>query len=488
MKNLSLRLAFFLSLMPFLAWSQSEEPQKWTLQQLIDYALEENIQVKLAELDVQTSEVARSQAFWNRVPNLNANANQNYAFGRSIDPFTNQFTNDPVRSNNFSLSSNMTLFAGFQLHNAHMQSMADLEAARYGLQNTRNTVSLNIASFYLTILFNQELLNAAQLRLASTRIQHEQVSKQVRLGALPQANLLQLNQQLATDELEVTRAENTLALSQLNLLQALQMPADTELVLDIPAINEPTINFTLPTVEQVFEVAETTQPQILQAEKNVKGRKLGVSIARGAYFPTLSVSGNMFTQYSSIGTTRTFTPYDTPLLLDQGLPLGASSPSQTGTAIPVFPFEYGQTQVSSISFADQIDLNRRENLSFTLSIPIFTRFQSRNNVSNAKINLERAELNQKNVKNQLRQTVEQAYYDVVAAAKTFDAVQKQVIALEESNRNIEQRFQLGAANVVEYNQTRNDFNRAQSDLIRAKYDYIFKLKILDFYQGKPLEL
>lgn len=474
----SILLIYSIGILPLHA-QQQETPEKWTLQQLIEYAIKENIQIRQSELDRQTSEVAKDQAWWRRMPDLNANANQSYNFGRSIDPFTNSFTTDPVRSNNFSLSSNMTLFAGFQIYNSIQQSKADLQASMFTLEATKNSISLNVANFYLNILFNQELLAAAQLRLLSTQTQFQQVEKQVQLGALPQANLLQVKQQLATDELQVVQAENTLALSRLALVQALQLPADTQFDLDVPQIDEPQVNFVLDAPSIIYEQAEAEMPEIKAASKTVESRKLGLKVAKGAYSPTLSVNASVFSQYSSIAFDRgEGTPTNIYPLIgyeDQTNPIISTDPLVIpGDAI-------------SISFMDQIDLNRRENLSFSLSIPIFTRFQTKSQVSNAKINLERAELGELNAKNTLRQSVEQAYYNVIAAAKTYDATQKQVAALEESNRNITQRFELGAANVLEYNQTKNDFNRAQSDLIRAKYDYIFKLKVLDFYQGKPLQ-
>jgi len=425
----------------------SQAQDTWSLQKCIDYALENNIQIKQAELDNKTAEVNLFGSRMSSLPNLNANLGYNYSAGRSIDPFSNIIVDQDVTSQNGGINASVPIFNGFQIRNATKRDEQGLLASNYNLQDTKNTVTLNVVTFYTNILFNSELLEVAQLRLQTTQTQENRVSKQVELGALPQANLLQIRQQLANDELEVIRAENNVELSTLQLKQALQIAADVDFQIEVPPLNDPNQEGVLESSQQIYEYALKNQPVIKASRANEESAKYGIGVAKSNYYPSLTLNAGFSTNYSDVAA------------------------EQLGDEFTYF---------------DQLDFNQRKFVGLSLNIPIFNRFQVRNNVERARVTYERSSYQLTTAKNQLQQTIEQAYLDVKTAAKAYSALENSLEAAELSFENAKQRLELGATDAVEYTQIKNDYERVKSDLVRAKYDFIFKSKVLDFYQGKPL--
>lgn len=461
------------------AWSQDV----WDLQKCVDYAIENNIQIKQSQLDLRTSEVNLNDSRMSSLPSLNGSASLQNSTGRSIDPFTNTIIDQGVNSQNFSLNASLPIFNGFQIMNAKKRDEYSVIASQQAYEDTKNNVTLNVVNFYLTILFNQELLEAARLRQATTEAQLNRVKKQVEIGALPKANELQIKQQLANDELEVVRAENNLAISKLQLKQALQLPADTPMEVAVPELEEPQ-EVVMESSEQVFQYAVQNQPVVKSAEAQEQSAMYGVKVAQSNYYPSLSFNAGLSTAYSSAA------PEQLPKAgvdnVTVAVPIGYLD--FNGTRYPVQSDQTIPEEFTDNTYFNQLDVNQRKFLSLNLNIPIFNKFQVRNNVQRAIINQERSEYQLTNTKNQLRQTIEQAYQDVVAAAKSYTATKNSVEAAEESFRNADQRSNLGAIDAVEYTQIKNDYETAKSNLIRSKFDYIFKQKVLDFYQGKPINL
>jgi outer membrane protein len=434
----------------------SNTSRVWSLQECIDYAYRNNIEVRQREIGVLNREISLRQSRYNRLPDLGASANLTNNVGRSIDPFSNLVVDQDVTSHNYNASSSVNVFNGFSLINTINQNKSQLAKSEYDLQDTKNNTALNIANFYLNILLALEQVNNAMLGVESSRIQAERTEKQFNAGALPRQNLLQVLQQLANDELNLVQAENRYELSKLSLKQALQLPAETDLEIQRPQLSDPSEEALAIDLNQVFEGA-LGLPVVKSAQAEVESSTYGVAISRAGRYPRVTLAGGLGTNYS--------------------------------TAAPdIFPDPGSPTGFRDNTYKNQLDFNFRRFVQLQFIIPIFNRFQTNTNVGISKLTLDNARLNEDLIKNRLRQNVEQAFYDARAAAKTFGATKRQVSALEESYRNIEQRFNVGAVNAVEYTQTKNDFNRAQNDLIRAKYDFIFKMKVLDFYQGKPIQL
>jgi outer membrane protein len=438
-------LLILLTMTGMLNVSQAQET--WSLQKCVDYALENNIQIKQAELDNKTAEVNLFGSRMSSLPNLNANLGYNYSAGRSIDPFSNIIVDQDVTSQNGGINASVPIFNGFQIRNATKRDEQGLLASNYSLQDTKNTVTLNVVTFYTNILFNRELLEVAQLRLQTTQTQENRVSKQVELGALPQANLLQIRQQLANDELEVIRAENNVELSTLQLKQALQIAADVDFQIEVPPLNDPNQEGVLESSQLIYEFALKNQPVIKAGRANEESAKYGIGVAKSNYYPSLTLNAGFSTNYSDVAA------------------------EQLGDEFTYF---------------DQLDFNQRKFVGLSLNIPIFNRFQVRNNVERARVTYERSSYQLTATKNQLQQTIEQAYLDVKTASKAYSALENSLEAAELSFENAKQRLELGATDAVEYTQIKNDYERVKSDLVRAKYDFIFKSKVLDFYQGKPL--
>lgn len=454
MKKIRLILPLFF-LMQFPLFAQ-EGVKVWTLQDCINHAWKNNIQVRQSELTVLNNQLSLKQDQWARVPDLNGSVSGQNSVGRSINPFTNVIVNQDITSQNYGLNSSVTLFNGLNQHHAVNRSQANLDKSEYDLENQKNNTALSIANQYLNILLAQEQIKNAQISLITSKLQSEQTEKQVNAGAFPKQNLLQAKQQIANDEVNLITAENSLDLAKLTLKQSLQLPASNVLEIEVPTIPDPSENFIDITLEDVFQSA-LSLPEVKSAEEQVKASQYGLSIAKSFRYPSLTLSGGLNTNWSS------------------------AAPDQ-------FPDPDSPTGFKENTYVNQLDFNLARFVSLNLNIPIFNRLQTNTGVGQARITLQNSEYSLTGVKNQLRQNIEQAYYNARAAAKTYQATKRQLEVLEESFRNVEQRFNLGATNSVEYNQIKNDFNKSQNDLVRTKYDFIFKLKVLDFYQGKPLQL
>lgn len=452
--------------------------EEWSLSKCIEYALQNNIQVKQSLLSAELAKDNYEQSIANLLPSLNAGASHSYNWGQRIDPFTNQFATNRVRSNNFGLSSSVTLFSGLQLNNSLKQNNLDYLASKYDVEKMQNDIALNIATAYLQILFAQELLEVAKNQLLITQQQLERTNKLVAAGVLPEGNLLDLQAQISSDELQIVTAENQLDLAYLNLKQMMDFKGAQEFkivkpnIVDIPADALAALN-----PEQIFNTAIGSQPEIKSAETQILSADKSLAVAKGGMSPSLTVTGSIGTGYSGLSKTVTDVTIGDPTVIgvtaDSTLVYGSPSTDITTITTP---------------FSDQLDQNFNQNLSFNLNIPIFNGWQNRTAIARAKINRQNSELSLEAAKNQLRYTIQQAHADAKAALKQYNASLKTVEALIQSLEYAQKRFDVGVLNATDFNETKTRLASAQSDMLRAKYDYIFKLKVLDFYQGKPITL
>ncbi len=472
----------FLIIVCFSSYGVSAQ-EKWTLQQCIDYAMEYNIQVKQSELDLEEADLNLFGSRMRSLPDLNGNIGYNISTGRSIDPFTNTIIDRGINSQNASLGASVPIFNGFEIRNSINRDKAGMRAASFDLQSVKNDVILDVVTFYTNILFNKELLETAMLRLGTTQSQERRVNRQVEIGSLPLTNQLQIRQQLANDELEVIRAENNLELSVLQLKQLLQISAEVNFDVVTPDLPDPEENEVLESSSAIYEFALQAQPVIKAAEARKEAAYYGIGVAKSGYYPSINANAGISTAYSSAA------PAVFPVLGSENqtvtqeigfvrLPDGKDYPVMAQNEIP--------SEFTENTYWNQLDFNQRRFLGVSMNIPIFNRFQVKNNVERAVLNQKRSEYQLISTKNQLQQTIEQAYLDVKSAAKAYSALENSLEASELAFQNAEQRLEYGATDAVEYTQIKNDYEQVRSDLIRAKYDYIFKQKVLDFYQGKPL--
>jgi outer membrane protein len=454
----------------------------WSLDECIAYAKEQNLRVKSAKLNVESAEVGLLQSQAALLPTLNTGGSSGFRWGRSIDPTTNLFVDTRVGTVNLQGGSNLTVFAGRQLVNSIRQNETNVQASQFSMANTEFEVSVTVASQYLNVLFNQAQLENAKYQLEITTDQLERTRKLVSAGALAMINQLDLEAQQASDELAVVTAENGLSIALLGLKQSMQLPASELLEILVPAIDIGRVQLNLSSPDQIYNVAERDQPGIKAADLNLKAAEYGVRVARGAYMPTFTMGFSFFTNYSDIRD-QIFRPDGTVVTVPT--PIGYVG----GTNQTVFvDRQVAGGEVRTYTMGNQLQDNISKSLSGNLQIPIFNGLRTRTGVQRAVIQEKQAEIQTQDARNQLRQTIESAYNDALAASKTYQASLRRVQSLEESFRATEQRFNLGLSNSVEYQVATNNLFRAKNDLLRAQYDLLFRSTVLDFYMGKPLSL
>lgn len=439
----------FLVLVMLVSATGARAQEKWSLQKCIDYALKNNIQIKQQTLNTQYYSNQLGQAKSNALPNLNAGFQNSMSFGRSLGA-DNTYLNVNSNSTSGNLSANLTLWNGFTLKNAVKVADMDLRSTLEDLQKAKDDLMLNIAASYLEILFADELVTVAEDLLKITQLQIDRTTKLVEAGSLAKGSLLEIEAQYAREELSVVNAKNRLQLAYLTLYQQLELPSTESFLIDKPVLPEITANMSLLNTMDVFKNAVEIRPAVKSAAYKLESARNQLLIAKGNRLPSLSMNGNYYNFYNN-----KYMNY------------------QTGT---------------KIALGEQLRSNERYSLGVSLNIPIFNRYQARNGVANSQIQLENTELALQNTKNLLRKDIEQAYTNALAAFKRYVANQKAVVSSQEAFRYTEEKFNVGMINSVEYNQSKNNLSSAQSDLLQAKYEYIFRTKILDFYNGRTIEL
>jgi outer membrane protein len=442
---------FLLTIFAF-AFLQSGVGQNvWALEDCIIYAFENNIVIKQQKIATEYNQNTLKQSKIGRLPNLNAGANQGLSFGHSLDLTTYEFVDNQVSSTGVNLGSTVTLFNGLQKMNTIQQNEFNLMASLQDLEKLKNDIALGIATYYLQILFNRELLEIARNQHEITLQQVERTAKLVDAGSLARGSLLEIQAIAASEELNVITAENRLSLSYLDLTQTLDLDSVGDFEIIIPEFEDFVKDPIIVTVGSVYNDAINVMPQIKGAEFELKSAYESLSIAQGARVPSLTFNANWNTGYSDVVTN------------------------------PVDP-------TGSYPFWDQMGDNSRTGLTLGLNIPIFNGWMTNTNVSNAKLNVNNYMLQLETTKNNLYKAIQQGHADAVAARKKYLATEEALVSMEESFKYTEEKFEVGLVNTVDYNTEKNRLTATQSDLLQSKYDFIFKMKILDFYRGIPIRL
>jgi outer membrane protein len=447
MKRKILSLGVVLMLSPLALFSQEKA---WTLEECIEHALQNNIRIKQQEIMTKYQVNALEQSKLNLLPTLNGSASHNYAFGRALDETTYEFTeNETVQSNNFYAGSNVTLFRGLVNYNTIQKNKYQVLASEQELEQFRDDISLNIALAYLQILLNQELVTATEAQVDLTMQQIERTRKLVDAGSVAGGNLLDIEAQAAREELQLVNLRNQLTLSLLSLAQMLELESMDGFNIAVPVISvrDEAVDGN---PAAIFSIAEQTRPEILSAEYQLRSAEYDLAIARGNRSPRLNLGASMSTGYS-----------------DKRLK-------------PV-TFE-------SYPFGEQLNDNLNYSLGFSLNIPIFNGWQVNAGIKNSKLGIENSKYALENTRKQLYKNIQQAYTDATGALKKFHASEKAVASMEEAFRYAEQKLDVGLVTAIEYNQSKTQLLNAQSEMAQAKYEYVFKTKVLDFYKGIPLTL
>lgn len=444
MKNL---LSLFFGILLLSIGYSGVAQETWSLQKCIDYAMENNIQIKRQTLNNNYSQNQVNQAKSDKLPNLNAGASNNFSYGRSLNVQNTYEDRNATQLSGY-ISSNLTLFNGFVLQNTIKQKELDLQATIQDLQKAKDDITLNVAASYLEILFAQEMLSVSQAQTDVTQQQINRTKQLVDAGSAARGALLEIEAQLAREELQVVNDQNNLQLAYLNLYQLLELPIEKSFKIEKPVLPEISANITMANSFDVFKNAIKLRPEIKAAQLRVESAKHQLEIVKGNRYPSLSIGANYNNQY----------------------------------------YKLLNTDIQQMSFSEQLKSNRRYGFGFNLSIPIFNRFQVKNGISNASIQIQDFEYQLQTSKNVLQKDIEQAYTNALAALNRYISSEKAVKSTEEAFRYTEEKFNVGMLNTLEYNQSKNNLTAAQSELLQAKYEYIFRAKILDFYNGVPIKL
>jgi outer membrane protein len=461
----------------FVLSATSYAQSAWSLQQCIDYALTNNLSVKQSELSVEMNKVDVNQNAAALFPSLNGYANQNYYFGRSIDPYTNLYTNNQVSSNSFSLSSSMSLFEGFTLVNQLKQSKLNYMSSKMDLQKVKNDMALNVATVYLQVLYNKELLAVTDDQFKATQVQRNRTQRMEELGSMSKGNLLDMESQLAADEVRLITAQAAYDQSILSLKQLLELDTVKDFSIIVPELSVPKMDAAYGNSDAIYQTALMNQPDIKSYEYKLGSAEKGVSIAKGGMFPRLSIGGNVSTTYST--SSRQVKNYTT---LNEIAPTGFTSQGDTVYTI----YDQQIPNFEDIPFKDQWNNNLNKAIGFTLNVPIFNGWTTTSNIRRAKINLRQTQLGFEQTKKSMYKSIELAVSDATSAYQKFISGEKNVSAQEQSMNFNQQRYDVGLISTYDFLIAKNNYARAKSDLLQAKFDYIFRLKVLDFYMGKPL--
>lgn len=417
--------------------------EQWDLRKCIDYAIEHNLSIKQQEAARDQNAVDLNTAKFSRLPNLNGNVGQSFNFGRALQA-DNTYGDRNTKNTNFSLGTDIPLFTGLRIPNNIALSKLNLKAAIEDLNKAKEDISIQVTSSYLQILFNKELAKVAHNQVELSREQLKLKEAYFNNGKASEAEVYEARSRVAQDEMSAVQADNNYQLSVLDLSQLLELPTPDGFGVVSPNVEDNFGLLSLP--EDIYAEAVLSKPSIKAAQFRLQGASKSIRIAQAAWYPQLNFSAGMGTNY------------------------------------------YNLSGVENESFGSQWHQNFNKYLQFSLSIPLFNRFETRNRVKNARIQRTALSWRLEESKKTLFKEIQQAYYNAVAAESKFKSSRTATDAAEASFRLMSEKYANGKANATEYNEVRTNWMKATSDMIQAKYDYLFRTKILDFYKGVPLDL
>ncbi len=447
--NLSVVVYFFLGIS-----STTINGQKlWTLEDCIQYAFENNITIKRQELQTQIASNNLKQAYFNLLPDLGAGASHSLGQGRVADYTSFSYTSN-VNSGNMGLRSTWVIFSGFQRINTIKVEQYQFLATKENLEKAKNDIALSIASAYLQILFDREFYEVTKNQVEISRQQVEKTRKLYEVGNIARGSLLEIEASYKAEEANLTNAKNKLDISYLTLAQILDLDTLRNFEIAVPEIPLPDTFAENP--DSIYYQALMHMPQIKSAENMLASAKSQLAVARGGRLPTISVTGDYYTQYNA----------NEKRMIDINNP----------------------TLTESYPIKDQLNDKLYKQVSINLSIPIFTRYQIQTQIANAKINKLDAEYTLRQSMQNLRKEIEQVYTDALGAFQNFKARKIALEAQEENFKYVQQKFEVGLITTIDYNVAKSNYIKAQSEFLQAKYQFVFNLKIIDFYKGKNIQL
>lgn len=468
--------AFFTLLLCSALGANAQTSTKWSLQQCIDYALEHNtsIQQNVLQGEILSNNVRQAQL--SRIPSLNGSGSHVYNIGRTIDPFTNTFDNATIQSNSFSISSGVLLYGGSQINNTIKQNKIGSQVNEESTKVIRNQIALSVASTYLQIVQAEENLKVAESQKQITKSQLDRAAQLVASGSANKSTKLSLQAQLANDQVNIINAQNGIQIGYNTLMNLMQYPIDLALEIErVEVVSLP--EYLGDNVADIYNLALSNLPEIKQAELQIAQSRVGEKVAGAGLQPTLSAFGNVNTVYSQSGK-EVLTTNDI-----ETFPIGFTE----STLEPVLTAR-NVTVVNDKAFGNQLSDNLGQQVGLSLSVPIFNGYRSRTAVENAKVTSKINELNLENTKNQLRNDVTTAYTNLKAARSRYEAAKLSEEAQRLNFEFAQKRFEAGASNNVDLLTAKNQWSQAQTQLLNAKYEYVFRSLIINFYKGQELKL
>ena len=432
------RIIIYLSL---LCCTGIKAQKQWTLSDCINYAIEHNLEIQKQEVTQKQQEIELNTAKFSRLPNLNGNASQSFDFGRALNS-QNIYTDRNTKNTSFNVSTDISLFTGMQIPNTIALNKLNLKASIEDLNKAKEDIGIQVTSSFLQVLFNEELYKVAQEQVRLSKEQYERIKRLNEVGKAAVSEVYEAKSRVAQDELSMTQTYNNWKLALLDLSQLLELPSPEGFEIISPE-EQPDFQ-TLSSPDDLFNIAVLSKPGILATQYRLQGMGKSIRIAQSAYYPKLSFGAGISTAY------------------------------------------YNLKGVDNEPFGKQLGNNFSKYVGFTLSVPIFNRLETRNRVRTARLNRTMQSLALEDSKKTLYKEIQQAYYNAVAAQSKYNSCETAMAASDASFRLMKEKYDNSKATAVEYNEIKTNLMKATSDKIQAKYEYIFRKKILDFYKGIPL--
>jgi outer membrane protein TolC len=470
----------FFSLIPLLLFSVSFQAQskKWTLEECVNYAIQNNISIKQTELDSKTAEIDKKGAIGNFLPSLNANATHSWNIGLNQDITTGLLRNQTTQFTSAGASVGIDIYNGLQNQNTLRRANLSVLAAKYQLLKMQEDVALNVANAFLQVLFSKENLKVQQEQLGINEKQLVRSQELVSAGTIPKGDLLDIKATLALDNQRVIAADNALLISKLSLSQLLQLKdfENFDIVDDTTAKDENNIMLQTPTA--IYNKAREIKTELKIAKTNLEIAEKNVTIAKGGFQPTLTGFYSFSTRAAYSDRVVGFTPNTTNPTSVIGF--------VEGTNQNVLQPNFSPILGKSLSILDQFNDNKGQSFGAQLSIPIFNGFSARNNVERSKVNLEKSKIALEQQELDLQRNVYIAFTDAKGALNAYESSLVALEARQEAYNYAKEKYAVGMMNSFDFNQSQTLLSNAQSEVLRTKYDYIFKIKILEFYFGIPI--
>lgn len=455
--------------------------EKWDLRKLVEYAMQNNISVKRQDIQARLSELTYEQSRLSQFPTASIQNSGGYQFGRNIDPTSNQFTNSEILFVNHSLNLGVDIFNWFSKKNTISANRFDAQAAKADVDKLKNDIALNVANGYL-----QVLLNAEQIKISEVQVQQslEQVSitgKQVDAGSLPELNLLELQTQLANDSTTLLTAQANYTLSILQLKALLNIPADAPFIIETPNADQiPVESLAELDPQNVYQLAIKNLPQQKANEFRLLAAQKNVEAAKGRLYPSLSGFGGLDTRYSNAQ--KQYVKSLTGVTLPIGF-VQIGSDIYTVNTNTEQPSSFGKN-----TYFRQVGNNFNQSIGLALNIPIFNGGTTRTNLKRAQLNVKDVELQKELASQTIKQDIYQAHASAVAALQKYNSNIKSVATAEKAYDYAKKRYDIGLLNTIDLITNQNNLFRAKINLVSAQYDYVFKMKVLEFYKGQGIKL